>query len=103
MDFRLAPFAISTWLAAALTIGLLGLSNPIWSWVIFTAIVLLVLISLRYFQAKLIDSKTLGIYILLGSFLGCLVTLLRLYPIAYGPISQASMSGAVIKGTATVI
>jgi len=103
VDFRLAPFAISTWLAAALTIGLLGLSNPIWSWVIFTAVVLLVLISFRYFQAKLIDSKTLGIYILLGSILGCLVTLLRLYPIAYGPISQASASGAVIKGTATVI
>ena len=103
MDFRLAPFAISTWLAAALTIGLLGLSNPIWSWVIFTGVVLLVLILLRHFQTKLIDSKTLGIYILLGSILGCFVTLLRLYPLAYGPISQASESGAVIKGTATII
>lgn len=103
MDFRLAPFAISTWLAAALTIGLLGLSNPIWSWLIFTAVVLLVLILLRYFKTKLIDAKTLGTFILLGSILGFLVTLLRLYPIAYGPISQASESGAVIKGTATII
>ncbi|MEJ6494331.1 MAG: DNA internalization-related competence protein ComEC/Rec2 [Actinomycetes bacterium] len=103
MDFRLAPFAVSTWLAAALTIGLLGLSNPIWSWVIFSVGILLTLILLRHFQAKLIHLKTIGIYILLGFILGCLVTLLRLYPIAYGPISQASSSGAVIKGTATVI
>ena len=62
MDFRLAPFAISTWLAAALTIGLLGLSNPIWSWVIFTGVVLLVLILLRHFQTKLIDSKLINSY-----------------------------------------
>lgn len=103
MDFRLAPFAISTWLTAALTIGLLGLSNPIWSWVICTSVLLLVLILLRHFQTQLIDVKTLGTYILLGSILGCLVTLLRLYPIAYGPISQASTSGAVINGTATII
>lgn len=103
MDLRLAPFAISTWLAAALTIGLLGLSNLIWSWVICTAVLLLVLILLRHFQTQLIDVKTLGTYILLGLILGCLVTLLRLYPIAYGPISQASTSGAVINGTATII
>ncbi len=103
MDFRLAPFAIATWLAAALTIGLLGLSNPVWSWVIFAVVVLLVLLLLRYFQTKAVDSKALGTFILMGSILGCLVTLLRLYPIAYGPISQASENGAVIKGTATVI
>ena len=103
MDFRLAPFAISTWLAAALTIGLLGLSNPIWSWVIFSVVILLVLLLLRYLQANKIASKTLGTLIILGFLLGVAVTLLRLYPIVYGPISQASVSGAVIKGTATLI
>lgn len=102
MDFRLAPFAIATWLGAALTIGLLGLSNPIWSWVICSAAILLVLILLRHFKAKKIDSKTLGTFIVLGTILGCVITLLRLYPIVYGPISQAGVSGAVIKGTATV-
>jgi competence protein ComEC len=103
VDFRLAPFAISTWLAAALTIGLLGLSNPIWSWAIFSAVILLVLLLLRYLQANKIASKTLGTLIILGFLLGVVVTLLRLYPIVYGPISQASVSGAVIKGTATLI
>jgi competence protein ComEC len=103
VDFRLAPFAISTWLAAALTIGLLGLSNPIWSWIIFSVVILLVLLLLRYFQANKIASKTLGTFIILGFLLGVVVTLLRLYPIVYGPISQASDSGAVIKGTATLI
>ena len=103
MDFRLTPFAVSTWLGAALTIGLLGLSNPIWSWVICSTVVLLALILLRQFKAKNIDSKTLGTFIVLGMILGCIISLLRLYPIAYGPISQASRSGAVIKGTATVV
>lgn len=103
MDFRLTPLAIATWLAAALTIGLLGLSHPVWSWVILVLVVLLTSLALNYLRATKIDAKTLSIYILLGSILGCGITLLRLFPIAYGPISQASESGSVVIGTATVI
>lgn len=103
MDFRLAPLAIATWFAASLTIGLLGLSNPIWSWVILALLVLLISVALKKLQATKIDAKTLGTYVLLGAILGCGITLLRLFPIAYGPISQASESGSVVIGTATVI
>ena len=103
MDFRLTPFAVSTWLSAALTIGLLGLSNPVWSWVILVLLVLLISLTLKYLRTTRINAKTLGTYVLLGAILGCGVALLRLFPIAYGPIAQASQSGSVVIGTATVI
>jgi competence protein ComEC len=102
LDFRLAPIALATWLSAALTIGIVGLDNPIWLWVTATLCLLIGQLAFRRLAGSEIDIRTLGKMILLGAILGCTISLIRIYPLVFGPIANASSSNTVISGTAVV-
>ena len=102
MDFRLAPLALATWLSAALTIGIYGLGNPVWFWITAAVAVFLIQLILRKLSNTEIDLTTLVVMLALGAILGIAISMLRIYPLTYGPIAQASARNAVIKGVAVV-
>ncbi|CAB4343436.1 unannotated protein [freshwater metagenome] len=102
MDFRLAPLALATWLSAALTIGIYSLGNPVWFWVTAAVAVLLIQLIPRRLSNTEIDLTTLVVMLALGALLGITISLLRIYPLTYGPVAQASASNVVIKGAAVV-
>lgn len=102
MDFRLSSLALATWLSAAIVITSVGLANPVWLVAMCGAFMLVTRLFLRNFSREKADFKILLSMILLGVFLGSAIAIIRVLPLASGPIAQASKSNAVVSGLATV-
>ncbi len=102
MDFRLSSLAVATWLSAAIVIVAAGLANPVWLSAMCATFVLLSRNFIRRFSKDQIESKTLISMILLGVMLGAALSIIRILPLATGPISEASKSNSVVTGIATV-
>jgi competence protein ComEC len=64
---------------------------------------LLARVFIRRFSSNEIEIKTSLIMILLGTLLGSTIAIIRILPLATGPIAQASQSNAVVSGVATVV
>lgn len=102
MDFRLSSLAVATWLAAAIVITSAGLANPVWVSAMCVTFILVVRIFVRRFSNNEIETKTLVAMILLGALLGTAIAIIRILPLATGPIAQASESNSVVSGIATI-
>lgn len=102
MDFRLSSLAVATWLSAAIAIVASGLANPVWVSAMCATFVLLSRVFIRRFSKDQIESKTLISMIVLGVMLGSAVSIIRIFPLVTGPISDASKSNSVVTGIATV-
>lgn len=102
MDFRLSSLAVATWLSAAIVITSAGLANPIWASAMCATFILVARVFIRRFSNDDVETKTLLAMILLGTLLGTGIAVLRILPLATGPIAQASQSNSVVSGIATI-
>ena len=102
MDFRLSSLAVATWLSAAIVITSVGLANPVWVSAMCAIFILVARVFVRRFSNNEIETKTLVAMILLGALLGTAIAILRILPLATGPIAQASQSDSVVSGIATI-
>ena len=102
MDFRLSSLAVATWLSAAIVITSVGLADPIWVSAMCATFILVARVFIQKFSSDEIETKTLLAMILLGTFLGTGIAVLRILPLTTGPIAQASQSNSVVSGIATV-
>jgi hypothetical protein len=102
VDFRLSSLAVATWLAAAIVITSAGLANPVWVSAMCATFILVARVFVRRFSNNEIETKTLVAMILLGALLGTAIAILRILPLATGPIAQASQSDSVVSGIATI-
>lgn len=102
MDFRLSSLAVATWLATVIVITSVGLANPVWASAMCSAFLLAAVTFIRHFSQNQIERKTLLLMILLGVSLGTSISIIRILPLATGPIAQASESNSVISGIATI-
>jgi competence protein ComEC len=64
--------------------------------------ILVARVFVRRFSNSGIETKTLVAMILLGTLLGTGIAILRILPLATGPIAQASQSNSVVSGIATI-
>lgn len=102
MDFRLSSLALATWLSTAIVITSVGIANPIWVSAMCVTFLLVSRAFIRRFSQNQIESKTMLAMILLGVLLGTAISILRILPLATGPIAKASQSNSVITGIATI-
>ena len=102
MDFRLSSLALATWLSTAIVITSVGLANPVWVSAMCATFVLVARTFIRRFSQNYLETKTLLLMILLGTLLGSAISVIRILPLATGPIAQASQSNSVISGIATI-
>lgn len=102
MDFRLSSLAIATWLSAATVIASAGLANPVWTSAMIASSVLVIRISVRRLVNTKEESKILILMIAIGILLGSTIALLRVLPLATGPIFEAGNTESVVTGMATV-
>ncbi|NBO26585.1 MAG: hypothetical protein EBU96_07325, partial [Actinobacteria bacterium] len=102
MDFRLSSLAVSTWLASAIVITAVGLANPVWISTMCATFLLVARTFIRRFSQDKIETKTLLSLVILGAILGTSIAALRIFPLATGPIAQASKSNSVVTGIATI-
>jgi len=102
VDFRLSSLAVSTWLASAIVITAVGLANPVWISTMCATFLLVARTFIRRFSQDKIETKTLLSLVILGAILGTSIAALRIFPLATGPIAQASKSNSVVTGIATI-